>query len=87
MATIGDRGAAERVGQRLRPIQGRRAAIGRQPRPALAIDGGALLDRQAVEDVVQVVFDVGQLVRFQDAFEDVEAAAPVGFENVGMQLA
>jgi hypothetical protein len=87
MAAVGEIGAAERIAERLGPQQARRRAVRRQRRPALGIERRAALDRQAVEDVVHVPFDVSQLVGLQHPFEDVEAAAPVGVEDVGMQLA
>jgi hypothetical protein len=36
---------------------------------------------------VQVALDVGQLVGLENALEDVEAAAPIGLDDVGLQFA
>jgi hypothetical protein len=51
------------------------------------VERGAALDRQAVQDIVQVRLDVGQLLGLQHAFEDVEPAAPVGLEDVRVHAA
>ena len=87
MAAVGELGAAERIAQRLRPQEVRRRAVGAQRRPALGVERRAALGRQAIEDVVKVALDVGQLVGLEHALEDVEAAAPIGLDDVGMELA
>jgi hypothetical protein len=38
--------------------------------------------RQPVEDGLDIGVDVGELIGLQYAFEDVEAAAPVGIEDI-----
>ena len=50
---------------------------------ALRVHRGALLGRKAVDDVEEVRLDVGKLLLADHPFEDVEAAAPVGVEDVG----
>jgi hypothetical protein len=67
-------------------MQVRPLAVGAQSRPAPGVDARALLDRQALEDVVQVALDVLQLVGLQDALEYIEAAAPVGLDNFRMEF-
>ena len=87
MAAVGELGAAERVAERLRPQQVRRRAVRPQGRAALGVERRAALGRQAVQDVQKVALDVGQLVSLENALEDVEAAAPIGLDDVGMELA
>jgi hypothetical protein len=87
MAAVGEVGAAERIAERLGPQQVRPLAVRGQRRSALGVERRAALGRKALEDVVQVTFDVGQLVGLEHALEDVEAATPVGVEDIGMQFA
>ena len=55
--------------------------------PAMAVQRRAFADRQPIEDVLEVRLDVGEFVGAQHALEHIEAAAPVGLEDVGMQAA
>ena len=87
MPAVGERGAAEWIAERLGPQQGRRFAVDGERRPPLGIDGSPFLDRQALEDVVQVALDVGELVGLQHAREHIKPAAPVGLEDVGGDMA
>src|SRR4051812_4953687 len=87
MAASGGRGTAPWVTERTRPVKVRSLTFRRQRRAALGIDRGAPLDRQAVDNVVQVALDVGQLVGLQPPLEHIEATPPVGLDDLGMELA
>ena len=78
-------GAAEGIGEGLRPEEGRGLAAVGEGGPALRVHRGPLLGREAVDDVEEVRFDVGELVGADHALEDVEAAAPIGVENVRVE--
>ena len=85
MPVVGLFRTAERVAQRLGPEQGRGLAAHPQRGPAPSVDRRALLDRQALKNVVEISVDVGQLVRAQHVLEDVEAATRERREDVRMQ--
>ena len=80
-------GAAEGIGEGLGPEEGRGLAAVGEGGPALRVHRGALPGRKAVDDVEEVRLDVGKLVGADHPFEDVEAAAPVGVEDVGVESA
>jgi hypothetical protein len=46
-----------------------------------------LFHRQPVQDRPEIRLDIGQFVRTQHALEHVEATAPVGVQDGGMNLA
>ena len=48
---------------------------------------GAALGGRSLQQVRNIPFDVVELFLLQHPFKDVEAAAPVGFHNVGAQIA
>ena len=75
-------GSAKGIGEGLRPEEGRGLAAVGEGGPALRVHRGALLGRKPVDDVEEVRFDVGKLLLANHPFEDVEAAPPVGVEDV-----
>ena len=56
-------------------------------RPALRVEHCIPVDRQPVHDVPDIMLDVGKFIRSEHTGEDVEAAAPVGLENLGVEPA
>ena len=85
MPAVREVGAAEGIGEGLRPEEGRGLAAVGEGGPALRVHRGALLGRKPVDDVEEVRLDVGELVGADHSFEDVEAAAPVGVEDVRVE--
>ena len=79
-------GAAEGIGKRLRPEEGRGLAAVTEGGSTLRIHRGVLLARKAVEDVEDIGLDVGEFLFADHPLEDVEAAAPVGVEDVRREL-
>ena len=78
-------GAAEGIGERLRPEEGRGLAAEGEGGPALRIHRRPLLDRKPVDDVEEVRLDVVELLLAEHPFEDVETAPPVGVEDVRVE--
>lgn len=80
-------GSPERIAQG--PGEAERGArqLRSDGRPPASIDRRAGLDRGAGEDPLDVGAQLLELVLADDAFEDVEAAAPVGLEDVPMDPA
>ena len=84
---IGQAGAAERIAERLGPEQCRRLLADAQGRAALRIQFRAAFGGQAGQDVLQVVLDIDEFLGAKNILEDIEAAAPIGIQNVRMHLA
>ena len=87
MPAVREVGAAEGISEGFRPEEGRGLAAEGEGGPALRVHRGALLGRKPVDDVEEVRLDVGQLLLADHPFEDVEAAPPVGVEDVRVERA
>ena len=87
MTSVGSRCASEGVSERFRPEQCRGLVADADGRTALCVEHRVAADRQPVHDLPDIAFDVGKLVRPEHPGEDVEAAAPVCLEDVGLEPA
>ena len=56
-------------------------------RPALRVEHRVPAGRQPVHYLLDIVLDVGKFFRLQHPGKDVEAAAPVGLEDFGVEPA